>query len=95
MSLTHAQVQHIANLARLELTGEELDRYRQQLSSILDYFEQLQTLDTENIPPTTGVARDETTLRADEPIHGLNLDELLQNAPISDQRQFRVPPIFE
>jgi aspartyl-tRNA(Asn)/glutamyl-tRNA(Gln) amidotransferase subunit C len=95
MSLTLAQVQHIANLARLELTDEELDRYRQQLSSILDYFEQLQTLDTENIPPTASVSTEQATLRADEPRPGLDLDELLQNAPQSDQRQFQVPPVFE
>lgn len=95
MSLTFAQVQHIANLARLDLNDEELERYREQLSSILDYFQQLQTLDTENIPPTTGVSTEEATLRVDEPHPGLNLDELLQNAPKSDQRQFQVPPVFE
>ena len=95
MSLTHEQIQHIANLARLELTDEELARYREQLSSILDHFEQLQTLDTENVPPTASIAVDQASLRADEPRPGLNLDELLQNSPESEQRQFRVPPVFE
>jgi aspartyl-tRNA(Asn)/glutamyl-tRNA(Gln) amidotransferase subunit C len=94
-SLTLEQIQHIANLARLELTDEELARYREQLSSILDHFQQLQTLDTENIPPTASVSDEQATLRDDEPRPGLNLDELLQNASENDQRQFRVPPVFE
>ena len=95
MTLTHEQIQHIANLARLELTDEELSRYREQLSSILDHFEQLKNLDTENIPPTASITVDQASLRADAPRPGLNLDELLQNAPESEQRQFRVPPVFE
>lgn len=94
-SLTLEQIQHIANLARLELTDEELTRYRDQLSSILDHFEQLQTLDTENIPPTASVSVEQAALRADGPRPGLNLDELLQNASQSEQRQFQVPPVFE
>ena len=95
MTLTHEQIQHIANLARLELTEDELARYRGQLSSILDHFQQLQTLDTENIPPTASVSVEQSPLRADESRPGLSLEELLQNAPESEQRQFRVPPVFE
>lgn len=94
-SLTHEQIQHIANLARLELSEEELIRYRDQLSSILDHFQQLQTLDTENIPPTASVTAGQSPLRDDEPRPGLPLDELLQNAPECQDRQFRVPPVFE
>ena len=56
MSLTLEQVKHIANLARLELTDEELSRYKGQLSAILDYFQQLEMLDTENVPPTANIA---------------------------------------
>jgi len=94
-SLTLEKIQHIANLARLELTDEELARYREQLSSILDHFQQLQTLDTENIHPTASVFDELAILRADEPRPGLNLDELLQNASENDQNQFQVPPVFE
>jgi aspartyl-tRNA(Asn)/glutamyl-tRNA(Gln) amidotransferase subunit C len=95
MSLTIEEVQHIANLARLELSDEELERYRGQLSSILDYFQQLQTLDTESIPPTTSVSADEAPLRTDEARSGLAPNDLLQNAPQVEEGQFRVPPIFE
>ena len=95
MSLTIEQVQHIANLARLELTDEELVRYREQLSSILAHFEQLQAIDTAAIPPTSNVSSGESTLRVDQPRPGLELQELLHNAPDTNNRQFRVPPIFE
>ena len=95
MTLTYEQIQHIANLARLELTDEELTRYREQLSSILDHFEQLQTLNTENIPPTASVSVAQAPLRTDEVRPSLSLDELLSTAPESEQRQFRVPPVFE
>lgn len=95
MSISIEQIHHIANLARLELTDEELVRYRGQLSAILDYFQQLEDLDTEDIPPTVSVSAGESSLRADESHLGLNLDELLLNAPETDERQFRVPPIFE
>jgi aspartyl-tRNA(Asn)/glutamyl-tRNA(Gln) amidotransferase subunit C len=95
MALTREQVQHIANLARLELSDEELERYRQQLSAILDYFEQLQTIDTEKIPPTTGISAVEANLRADEPQTSLDVEELLQNAPKQEARQFKVPPVFD
>ena len=95
MTLSLEEVQHIANLARLELSDEELERYRSQLSSILDYFQQLQALDTENIPPTTSISANEAPLRTDEAQPSLTTDELLQNAPQVEEGQFRVPPIFE
>ena len=95
MSLTIEQVQHIANLARLELTDEELARYREQISSILAHFEELQAIDTEAIPPTSSVSSGESTLRVDQSRPGLELQELLRNAPDTDERQFSVPPIFE
>ena len=95
MSLTIEQVQHIASLARLELTEDELMRYRRQLSAILDYFQQLDGLNTENIPQIANVPIDQTPLRADQPIQGLALEELMHNAPENDDRLFRVPPVFE
>ena len=95
MSLTRAEVEHIANLSRLELSEEEKERYREQLSAILDYAARLQTLDTSQIPPTSSVLARRSLLRADEPSLGLTLDEALQNAPRAENRQFRVPPVLE
>jgi aspartyl-tRNA(Asn)/glutamyl-tRNA(Gln) amidotransferase subunit C len=95
MSLTLEEVQHIADLARLDVSEDELIRFRGQLSAILDYFQQLVNLDTENVPPTASVSAGEAPLRADQAKTGLSLDDLLENAPESDERQFRVPPVFE
>jgi aspartyl-tRNA(Asn)/glutamyl-tRNA(Gln) amidotransferase subunit C len=95
MSLTIEEVEHIADLARLALSTEEKNRYREQLSAILDYFAQLQTLDTSGIPPTFSVLAARPVLRQDEARPGLSLDELLRNAPDTENGQFRVPPVFE
>jgi aspartyl-tRNA(Asn)/glutamyl-tRNA(Gln) amidotransferase subunit C len=95
MPLTTKEVEHIANLARLELTDEEKRRYRQQLSAILDYFAQLRELDTSGIPPTSSVLPPRSALRDDEPLSGLSLEELLRNASDTEADQFRVPPVLE
>ena len=95
MSLTIEQVQHIANLARLELTESEIARYRDQLSAILDYFQQLDGVDTENIDPTDSLSPVEKSLRSDDVKPGLSLADLLKNAPDVDDEQFCVPPVFD
>lgn len=95
MSLSREEVEHIANLARLQLSEEEKDRYREQLSAILEYAARLQTLDTADILPTSTVLAQKAALRPDLPRPGLTLDEALGNAPAAEQGQFRVPPVFE
>jgi aspartyl-tRNA(Asn)/glutamyl-tRNA(Gln) amidotransferase subunit C len=100
MPLSIEEVEHIAELARLDLSDEEKIRYRQQLSAILDYFVQLQELDTSLIQPQaldTGPSGPAASslLRPDEPHPGLTLDELLRNAPDTEMDQFRVPAVLE
>jgi aspartyl-tRNA(Asn)/glutamyl-tRNA(Gln) amidotransferase subunit C len=95
MSLTIQQVEHIARLARLELTDEQKEHYRGQLSTILDHVARLQELDTRDIPPTVSGSLSEMSLRADEARPGLATDALLANAPETDSDQFKVPPVFE
>ncbi len=95
MTLTLAEVEHIAQLARLELSAEEKERYRQQLSDILDYARRLQELDTAGIPPTASVLPPRSVLRADETTPCLSLEDLLRNAPQAEANQFRVPPVME
>lgn len=95
MPLTIQEVEHIARLARLELTDEEKARYREQLSAILDHVAQLQRLDTASIPPTTSVFSGDSHLRADQPRPGLPREELLKNAPEQEKGQFKIPPVFE
>ena len=95
MSLTKREVEHIAELARLELTEAEKDRYREQLSAILEYAARLQSLDTSQIPPTSTVLAQRSPLRRDAAEIGLNVDEVLKNAPQTGKNQFRVPPVQE
>jgi aspartyl-tRNA(Asn)/glutamyl-tRNA(Gln) amidotransferase subunit C len=95
MSLTLEEVKHIANLARLELSDEEITRFQGQLSAILTHFQQLESLDTEGVPPTASGADGQTPLRADISQPSLTLEELLRNAPERDEKRFRVPPVFE
>lgn len=95
MTLTIAEVEHIAGLARLELTQEEKERYRQQLSAILDYAARLQELDTTDISPTSSVLPVQLELRDDSPHPGLSPEDLLKNAPETQDGQFKVPPVLD
>ncbi|NCP87464.1 MAG: Asp-tRNA(Asn)/Glu-tRNA(Gln) amidotransferase GatCAB subunit C [Anaerolineae bacterium CG_4_9_14_3_um_filter_57_17] len=94
MSLSLQEVEHIAQLARLDLSEAEKARYRLQLSAILDYVAQLQKLDTASIPPTASIFGAASPLRPDEPRPGLTRDELLKNAPEREAGQFKIPPVF-
>lgn len=94
MPLTLEEVEHIAALARLELTEAEKERFRQQISAILEYAARLQTLDTSGIPPTSSVLPPRSALRADEPHSSLPVEQVLGNAPQTKDDQFRVPPVL-
>jgi aspartyl-tRNA(Asn)/glutamyl-tRNA(Gln) amidotransferase subunit C len=97
MSLNLSEVEHIAELARLKLTDEEKDRFRQQLSEILEYAARLQAVDTSQamaptpMPPAAG----HSVLRPDVPAPCLPLKDVLANAPQAEDNQFRVPPVLE
>ncbi len=95
MSISRKEVEHIALLARLELSDDEIRRYADQLSAILDHVAALQELETEHIPPTSSVLPLRSGLREDEPLPGLAADRALQNAPDSEKNQFRVPPVLD
>jgi aspartyl-tRNA(Asn)/glutamyl-tRNA(Gln) amidotransferase subunit C len=95
MTLTLEEVEHIAELARLKLSAEEISRFRQQLSAILDYAARLQTLDTSDIPPTFSVLPPRSVLRSDKARPGLTPADLAGNAPEFEAGQFRVPPVLE
>ena len=94
MSLTLSEVEHIAKLARLELSADETARYREQLSAILEYATRLQTLDTSHTTDSVNAIA-ALPLRADVVRAGLDIKAALLNAPLSDENQFRVPPVLE
>ncbi len=97
MALTREQVAHIAELAKLMLTDEEIDRLTRQLSEILDNAARLNELDTEAIPPTASVIPNQNVMRPDRVVPSLTREEVLANAPDTDaQREFfRVRAILE
>ncbi len=95
MTLTLQEVEHIANLARLELSAEELALYRDQLSAILDHFSRLQELDTHGVKPYSEARQEGMPLRPDIPRPGLSTETLLRNAPEAEEDQFRVPPVLD
>ncbi len=95
MKLTHEEVLHIALLARLGLTGAEVDRLKEQLSNILENFEVLQQVDTTDTPPTAQSIPLQNVLRADEVAASLTPGEVLANAPQKDGNFFRVRAVLE
>lgn len=92
--LDQSQVQKIAHLARLEITPEEEVQFAQQLSSILDYFEQLNELPTEGVPPTTRAIEVSNIVREDSQDVWGDRQGLLNNAPEPEGDFFRVPQIM-
>ena len=93
--ITEAEVRHVASLAKLALTEEELRRVGRELNRILDYFAQLQELDTSDIPITSHAIPLVNVYREDEVGESLSPEEAVQNAPDGVDGYFRVPRIVE
>jgi len=94
-NITIEQVKHVAHLARLALTDEEAEQLTKDLAAIIQYAEQLNELDTENIEPTTHVIDMKNVMRKDEPKEWITQEEALKNAPDHKDGLFRVPAILE
>ena len=88
-------MQHIALLARLGMTEAELERFREQLSNILENFEVLQQVDTSEVPPTSQAIPLQSVVRNDEVAPSLPPDDVLANAPQREGEFFRVKPVLE
>ncbi len=95
MTLSRADVRHVAMLARLGLAAGEEEFYAEQLSGIMSHIERLAELDTEAIPPTAQVVALTSRLREDEARPGLSQKQALANAPESRQGMFVVRAIQE
>jgi len=93
--ISKEEVRHIAELARLRLSPEEVVRYQSDLSSILEYIEQLKQIDTAGIDPTTMYASGENTLREDTVGCSLSVDDALANAPARVNNMFSVPKVID
>ena len=95
MKITKEEIEHIALLARLSLSEEEKDLFGTQLSSILDYMEKLNELDTTNVEPTSHVLPLRNVMRDDVPCPSIPREDALMNAPDHTDKFFRVPKIIE
>jgi aspartyl-tRNA(Asn)/glutamyl-tRNA(Gln) amidotransferase subunit C len=85
------QVLHVARLARLELTGEEVERMSAELSGVLDHIEKIGELDLADVPPTSHPMAVENALRPDEPQPSLPREVALDQAPATQDGGFLVP----
>jgi aspartyl-tRNA(Asn)/glutamyl-tRNA(Gln) amidotransferase subunit C len=95
MNLSREEVLHIATLCRLYLSDDELERFREQLSDILENFEILQQIDTSDVPPTAYPIPLENVVREDEIALSFTRDDILANAPRQEEGYFRVLPVLE
>lgn len=95
MKLTQEQVEHIATLARIQLTDAEKSKFATELSSILDYVEQLGEVNTEDVEPIRQITRAENVMARDH-VHQTELKEaLLKAAPMSTEDYVQVPSVFQ
>lgn len=97
MQLSKEQIEHIAKLARLELTTEELEKYGQQLSAVLGYIDQLQEIDVTGVEPTAQVTGLVNVLREDiaKPWDEEEIKSALALAPELDGRSIKVKRVLE
>ena len=90
--ISRDEVLHVARLARLELTEDEVTRFQEQLSAILESVSKVSELDLSDVPPTAHPLEIANAWAEDEPRPSLSLDEVFANAPDRGDDHFRVPP---
>ena len=94
-SITREDVEHVAHLARLHLTDEEIDRMQVQLTNILEAIETLRDVDTSHVGPTASVIQLENVMRDDVAAPPMSRESVLANAPLRDDPFLRVPTVLE
>jgi len=95
MGITRKDVEYVARLARLKLSEEEIEKYSQQLAKILEYINKLNELDTSKTLPTYHVLPLTNVFREDRVRPSLAKEEILSNAPESEEGYFKVKKIIE
>jgi len=95
MPITRAEVAHVARLARLGLTEDEMSQLTRELDHILDAMQELRQLDTSAIPPTAQVIPLQNVMREDISRPPWPVEDILRNAPVAHDGQFLVPPVLE
>lgn len=95
MALTKQDVEKIGKLAHIALTEEDKTHFGQEISRILNWIEQLQQVNTDNVEPLASVSQATLPRRADEVTDGNCRDKVLANAPVSEYGCFAVPKVIE
>ena len=95
MKLSRENVLHISALCRMDISDDEVERFRNQLSNILDNFETLKQVDTTDIPPTAYPIPLQNVTREDEARPSCSQNDILANAPRQEDGQFRVRAVLE
>ncbi len=95
MPIDRSAVDHVARLARLDLSEEERERMQRELTSILEHADRIQALDLDGIPPTSHALPLRNVLREDVPWSSLDPEDALANAPEAEDGRFKVPRIIE
>ena len=95
MAFSREQVEKVASLARLKLTDEEAEQMGRQLGAILEYFEQLDEVDTTSVEPLAHPLSIQNVFRSDEVTESLPVDEALANAPKRTGDFYAVPAILD
>jgi aspartyl-tRNA(Asn)/glutamyl-tRNA(Gln) amidotransferase subunit C len=90
--ISEDDVRHVAQLARLELSADEVGKFQQQLSQILEAVSKVSELDLADVPPTAHPLELANAWAEDEPVDCLPLDDVFANAPDRDDDYFRTPP---
>ena len=95
MPLSREEVLHVARLARIGLAESDVEKFQQQLSTILDNFDVLSQIDTPGVEPTTHTLPLESVMAADEPIESLSAEDVLANAPLNHDGYLRVRAVLD
>ena len=93
--ITKEEVKKVAQLARLELNVNEINKHAEQLEKILDYIKQLEKIDTDDVPCTTRAIEVVNVFRKDEKKNSDCSDDILELGPTREDRYFRVPKIIK
>ncbi len=95
MSILVEEVKHIAKLSRLNLSDEELEKYSNQLSSIVDMANEIASINTDNVKPTAHILENVNVFRKDEVAPSYDREEILKNAPTKESGCISVPRVVE
>lgn len=95
MAISEEQAKHVAELAKLSFSEDGLHQFTDQLGEIIDLVETLEEVDTTDIALTSNVNQEINVIREDEPRNGTNRDELMKNAPESENGFIKVPAIID